>query len=56
VGDFLRDYLDVDVEAVTKELKKKGVGARAEWMGRPLDAGVRTDGFDEYHGDFKHRH
>jgi len=69
VGEFLRDYLRVDVDAITKELKKKGVNrmdaagvskVEYEWMGRPLselkEAGFETDKLDYYHGQFKHRH
>jgi alkaline phosphatase len=54
VGDFLRDYLDVDVRAVTHELVKKGVdhvnakGQGINWMGRGLAErgvdGVRGEG------------
>lgn len=68
VGEFLRDYLQVDVDAITKELKKKGVNrvdaagvskVEYEWMGRPLselkEAGFETDKLDCYHGQFKHR-
>lgn len=50
VGKFLRDYLDVDVEAITKELKNKGVV-----MGKSLnDTRTRNTG-DHYEGDFKLR-
>lgn len=68
VGEFLRDYLQVDVDAITKELKKKGVSrvdaagvskVEYEWMGRPLselkEAGFETDKLDCYHGEFKHK-
>lgn len=37
VGKFLREYLDVDVEAITKELNKKssafGVASEGGWTG-----------------------
>ncbi|KAL6704667.1 vacuolar alkaline phosphatase [Coniothyrium glycines] len=67
VGDFLRDYLAVDVEAVTKELKAKGAGltvldvdgAEVSWMGKIPEGGQRLDGQDHmpsYSGDFKKRH
>jgi alkaline phosphatase len=65
VGSFLADYLDVDLDAVTKRLKSSGswtnaettTGAEAEfhWMGHPLDEDVRTEGLDTYHGDFRKR-
>jgi alkaline phosphatase len=64
VGDFLRNYLDVDVEAITKELKDKGVmfdtvdenGSKVSWLGRVPQVGERLDGqdhLDHYAGDFK---
>jgi hypothetical protein len=40
---FLADYLALDLNAVTKKLKRKGVGKadagseKYEWMGKPLD-------------------
>jgi alkaline phosphatase len=67
VGDFLRDYLGVDVEAVTKELREKGTrlmvadaeGKQVSWMGRLPDQGERLDGQNHvagYAGDFRKRH
>lgn len=67
VGDFLRNYLEVDVEAVTKELKEKGKnlkvldvnGTEVSWMGRLPMEGERLDGqthLSDYVGDFKKRH
>lgn len=64
IGEFLRRYLDVDVDAVTEELKEKGVmldtvdesGKVVSWMGRLPEAGERLDGqdhLDHYAGDFK---
>ena len=64
VGEFLRTYLDVDVEAITKELKEKGTaynavdehGEAVSWMGRTPKQGERLDGqdhLDHYQGDFK---
>ena len=52
VGDFLRNYLDVDVEAITKELREKGAGltvtdvngAQISWMGNVAEEGERLDG------------
>ena len=52
VGDFLRDYLGVDVDAITKELKEKGTnlkvqgvnGTMVSWMGPVPDDGERLDG------------
>lgn len=34
--EFLADYLEVDVHAVTKILKEKGVG-KQDWMGKGLE-------------------
>ncbi|KAF2124529.1 alkaline phosphatase-like protein [Dothidotthia symphoricarpi CBS 119687] len=66
VGGFLRDYLGVDVEAVTKELREKGKGLMAlgkdgeevSWMGAMPEKGQRLDGqthLASYEGDFKKR-
>jgi alkaline phosphatase len=66
VGDFLRNYLDVDVEAVTRELREKGKGLKVQgvngtevsWMGKIPDVGERLDGqthLASYGGDFKKR-
>ncbi|KAJ4332538.1 vacuolar alkaline phosphatase [Didymella glomerata] len=67
VGEFLRNYLDVDVEAVTKELREKGKdlkvldanGTAVGWMGKVPKEGERLDGqthLADYTGDFKKRH
>ena len=60
VGVFLREYLDVDVDAVTRELVEKGAGwgggAGMDWMGRRPEVGERVEGgshLDHYEGDFK---
>jgi alkaline phosphatase len=64
VGVFLRNYLDVDVDAITNELKAKGAqfdsldaqGKIVSWMGRVAYDGERLDGqdhLDHYQGDFK---
>jgi alkaline phosphatase len=66
VGEFLRNYLDVDVEAVTKELREKGtslrvlnaLGEQVSWMGKVPAEGQRLDGQNHlasYGGDFKKR-
>ncbi|PSN65250.1 alkaline phosphatase-like protein [Corynespora cassiicola Philippines] len=67
VGKFLREYLNVDVEAVTKELREKGLGLQVvdangtiqSWMGPLPEEGQRLDGQNHlasYEGDFKKRH
>lgn len=61
VGEFLRDYLDVDVDAITKELKEKSqawdmADPTGSWMGDLPAVGERLDGqdhIDHYQGDFK---
>ncbi|KAH8721563.1 alkaline-phosphatase-like protein [Phaeosphaeriaceae sp. PMI808] len=67
VGAFLRDYLGVDVDAVTQELRSKGAqlgvaadaqGKMVGWMGRVPEMGERLDGQNHvagYGGDFRKR-
>ena len=61
VGNFLRDYLEVDVDAITKELVEKSSqwdtvsasGMKLSWLG-PLPAkDIGHDHLDHYQGDFK---
>ncbi|KAF2278926.1 alkaline phosphatase-like protein [Westerdykella ornata] len=67
VGKFLSDYLNVDVDAITKELREKGKelkvqsadGEEVSWMGRLPEEGERLDGQDHvtgYAGDFRKRY
>lgn len=64
VGNFLKDYLEVDVDAVTQELLHGGVISTTEshrdlsWMGRTMEEITDnpnwvTDQMDCYHGEFK---
>ncbi|KAF1816632.1 alkaline phosphatase-like protein [Eremomyces bilateralis CBS 781.70] len=68
VGDFLRDYLDLDLEPITTELNEKGaamdaqhaevdaLGKKVSWMGRIPEMDERLDNIDHqehYLGDFK---
>lgn len=54
VGEFIRDYLDVDTEAVTRQLKETGA-MEGKWMGEEVaDARVGNRG-DHYEGDFRKR-
>lgn len=54
VGKFLRDYLNVDVDEITKELRQKGagfdtvdaMGEKVSWMGKLPESGQRLDGQD----------
>jgi alkaline phosphatase len=62
VGNFLANYLDVDVNDITKRLRSSASWSADEvsaedfhWMGDPLGSDVQTEGFDTYHGDFKKR-
>ena len=50
VGEFIRAYLDVDLEAVTEELKAAG---KAVGMGREVVDVDKIKGVDHYQGDFK---
>ncbi|KAF1352760.1 alkaline phosphatase-like protein [Lizonia empirigonia] len=67
VGEFLRAFLAVDVDAVTRELREKGrnlkaldaTGAEVSWMGKLPREGERLDGqthLADYTGDFRKRH
>ncbi|KAI9894106.1 MAG: hypothetical protein M1814_004877 [Vezdaea aestivalis] len=64
IGKFMSDWLEVDVDAITKELLEKGTsfdsinaaGERESWLGKPLEHGKVLDKLDCYHGDFKHKH
>ena len=59
VGNFIRDYLDLNLEVVTKELKERGdlldsqSNGAESWMGKPLSEDVNTEEMDHYHGEFK---
>jgi alkaline phosphatase len=65
IGSFLAEYLEVDVEAVTKRLQSskewdwnpevESASAGRSWLGDPLGEDVRTEGLDTYHGEFKKR-
>lgn len=55
IGEFIRDYLDVDMDAVTQELKEKGaVLAKTDsWQGKELPENQTHADLDHYQGDFK---
>ena len=65
VGKFIAEYLDLDLEPVTRELKNKKVRTEGEgeeewgeWMGPeglPVNEIGSLVAVDAYHGDFKHR-
>ncbi|KAJ6021834.1 alkaline phosphatase-like protein [Penicillium herquei] len=65
VGNFLANFLDLNVKDVTERLRS-AVSWNAysddsiaegnyDWMGDPLGSDIQTDGLDTYHGDFKKR-
>lgn len=58
IGSFIADYLDLDLEDVTKQLHSSAYFGTSDaekfnWMGSPLGENVRTEGLDTYHGEFK---
>ncbi|CAG8337334.1 unnamed protein product [Penicillium salamii] len=57
VGAFLADYLDLDVNNVTKLLQdtKTGLFQSYDWMGDRLGLNFHSEGLDTYHGDFRKR-
>lgn len=66
VGQFIANYLDLDLQEVTKRLQESDSwsapadsGSNShesfEWMGHPLNEDVRTEGLDTYHGAFRKR-
>ena len=57
VGEFLREYLALSLDDVTKELKDHGSkGGNEKWMG-PVESGPDVDvTMDHYEGDFRKRH
>lgn len=57
MGDFIREYLDVDVDAVTRELRQRGavLEQTKKWMGEPVGDARAMNRGDHYEGDFKLR-
>ena len=64
IGEFIRDYLELDLGSVTRKLKERGTqfdvvtadGEVVSWMGRlPEHGGRELDELDTYHGDFRRR-
>ena len=55
VGSFLRDYLDVDTDAVTEQLKEQLTTSSRfkNWLGKPVDESMTMKDLDHYQGDFK---
>lgn len=64
VGHFIKEYLELDLEAITKELTHGGVKSTdashqdLSWMGKSLEDITKnpnwiTDQVDCYHGEFK---
>lgn len=50
IGEFIREYLDVDLDAVTKELKEEGAVLS---VGNLLEDSDTLADLDHYQGDFK---
>lgn len=50
IGEFIREYLDVDLDAVTKELKEQGAVLS---VGNSLENFDTMADLDHYQGDFK---
>ena len=62
IGEFIRDYLDLDLVAITNELKSHdddddAATAGQHWRGKPLseEEMKALAHQDHYHGDFKRR-
>jgi alkaline phosphatase len=61
VGKFLRDFLEVDVDAITRELTQLGpkwdtvsaTGVKESWLGPLPPVDIGHDHLDHYQGDFK---
>ncbi|KAH0538988.1 hypothetical protein FGG08_004437 [Glutinoglossum americanum] len=66
IGEFIRDYLELDLESITRKLLDKGTQFDAlaasneavNWMGKlPGQGGHETERSDIYHGELRmHRH
>lgn len=60
VGEFLRDYMGLDLKPITKKLvdaaKQFDIqledGVKKSWMGALPELGRNLNSFDHYHGDF----
>lgn len=64
VGEFIADYLDLDLKEITNRLQASESWSAPgdsdphepyHWMGHPLNENVRTEGLDTYHGAFRKR-
>ena len=60
VGEFMRDYLELDLDVITRKLHEAGAvsGASGEpegvgdWLGSLPENEKGLDHLDEYHGNF----
>lgn len=60
VGEFMRDYLELDLKHITRRLREHNPrfdietesGDKQSWMGPLPEPGKNLDHFDAYHGDF----
>lgn len=59
VGGFMAEYLNLDLDKVTDQLRGVSTSPHANkvtddsWMGPPIDDDVLVDELDTYHGEFK---
>lgn len=57
MGGFIRDFLDVDLDAITEKLTSAGAAsissATESWMGKLPEPELKLGEVDHYHGDFK---
>ncbi|KAI9672314.1 MAG: hypothetical protein M1817_003336 [Caeruleum heppii] len=59
IGEFIKNYLDLSLDPVTKELREKGMPPtymdgerpRISWMGQPWNAEMEYDALDHYHSE-----
>ena len=64
IGEFMRDYLDLDLQDITDELRSKAAaieqdmlaGEAGSWMGKAASDEDAQETLDHYHGDFRKRH
>jgi len=60
IGEFIADYLSLDLDSVTRQLKhtssspgSDGASSKYSWMGKAIEDEVVVDKLDSYHGDFR---
>ncbi|KAL9124003.1 MAG: hypothetical protein Q9217_006622 [Psora testacea] len=57
IGEFIRDYLDLDLEAITGDLRTGAASMQEQggegWMGEAVSDVDAQETLDHYHGNFK---